>query len=77
MQSIKYIPYRSFISLNNNQIISINTELSRTTNDTTMNTPPPLRLQGTSLTSETLIKTTNNIGLSPMTPSLSMIADNN
>jgi hypothetical protein len=37
---------------------------------------PPLMSQRTSLTSETLIRTANNIGLSSTTPSLSMIVDN-
>jgi endo-alpha-1,4-polygalactosaminidase (GH114 family) len=40
-----------------------------------MNTPP-LMSERTSLTSETLIRTTNNVGLSSTTPSLSLITDN-
>jgi hypothetical protein len=46
-----------------------------TTTDTTMNTPP-LMSQRTSLTSENLIKTTNNIDLASTRPSLSTLADN-
>jgi hypothetical protein len=46
-----------------------------TSTDTTINTPP-LMSQSTSLTSETLMKTTNNISLSSTTPSLSMVGDN-
>jgi hypothetical protein len=46
-----------------------------TATDTTINTPP-LMSQRTSLTSETLIRTTNNGGSSSTTPSLSLINDN-
>jgi hypothetical protein len=46
-----------------------------TSADTTMNTPP-LMSQRTSLTSETLIRTTNNGGSSSTRPSLSLINDN-
>lgn len=48
---------------------------SSTTTDTATNTPT-LMSQRTSLTSETLIKTINNIDQSSTGPSLSMLADN-
>ncbi len=46
-----------------------------TTTDTTMNTPP-ITSQRASITSETLLKPTNNVSLSSTTPSLSMATDN-